>query len=70
LKIGITVEYLSLAGKVPVARDLLQMYASGELINGALHLRILAEISSYPCAFVVFSEFMIFSISLDDVGLN
>jgi len=36
LKIGITVEY---------SRDLLKMYVSGELIKGALHLRILIEIS-------------------------
>ena len=46
------------------------MYASGELINGALHLRTFADISSYPCAFVVFRDFIIFSISLAVVRLN
>ena len=46
------------------------MYVKGELINGALHLRILTEISSYPCAFFVFNDFMIFFISLVDVYLN
>ena len=70
LNIGFTVEYFSLDGKKPVSRDLLQMYVKGELIKGALHLRILTEISSYPCTFFVFSDFIIFSISLVDVYLN
>jgi hypothetical protein len=48
LKIGITVEYFSLHGKEPNSRDLLKMYLREELIKGALHLRILTEISSYP----------------------
>jgi len=51
LKIGITVEYFNIDGKEPNSRDLLKMYVSGELIKGALHLRVLIEISSYPCAF-------------------
>ena len=67
LKIGHTVEYFSLDGKKPVSRDLLQMYVKGELINGALHLRILTGISSYPCAFFVFNDFIVSSISLVDV---
>jgi len=54
LNIGFTVEYFSLDGKEPVSRDLLQMYVKGELLNGALHLRLLTEISSYPCAFFCF----------------
>jgi hypothetical protein len=44
LKIGFTVEYFSLGGKEPVSGDLLQMYVKGELINGAIHLRILTKI--------------------------
>jgi len=48
LKVGITVEYFSLDGKEPNSRDLLKMYVRGELIKGALHLRISSEISLYP----------------------
>ena len=70
LKIGITVEYFNLDGKEPNSRGLLKMYVSGELIKGALHLRILIEISSYPCTFFVFNDFIIFSISSVDVYLN
>jgi hypothetical protein len=47
LKIGVTVEYFNLDGKRPNSSDLLKMYVRGELIKGALHLRILIEISSY-----------------------
>ena len=67
LKIGITVEYFNLDVKESNLRDLLKIYVSGELIKGALHLRILIEISSYPCAFFVFNDFIIFSISSVDV---
>jgi hypothetical protein len=56
LKIGITVEYFNLDGKEPNSRDLLKMYVRGELTKGALHLRILIEISSYTCAFLVFND--------------
>jgi hypothetical protein len=70
LKIGITVEYFNLDGKEPNSRDLLKMYVNGELIKVALHLRILIEISLYPCAFFVFNDFLIFSISSVDVHLN
>jgi len=70
LKIGITVEYFNLDGKEPNSKDLLRMYVSGELIKGALNLRILIEISLYPCAFFVFNDFIIFSISSVDVYLN
>jgi len=70
LKIGTTVECFNLDGKEPSSRDLLKMYVSGELIKGALHLRILIEISSYSCAFFVFNDFIIFSISSVDVYLN
>ena len=70
LKIGITVEYFNLDGKEPNSRDLLRMYVSGELIKGALNLRILFEISSCTCAFFVFNDFIIFSISSVDVYLN
>jgi len=52
LKICMIVEYFNLDGKEPNSRDLLKMYVSGELIKGALHLRILIEISLYPCAFL------------------
>ena len=54
LKIGITVEYFSVDGKEPNSKDFSKMYVRGELIKGALHLRILIEISSYPCAFFCF----------------
>jgi len=67
LKIGITVEYFNLDVKESNSRDLLKMHVGGELIKGALHLRILIEISSYPCAFFVFNDFIIFSISSVDV---
>jgi hypothetical protein len=40
IKIGITVEYFNLDRKEPKSRDLLKMYVRGELIRGALHLRI------------------------------
>jgi hypothetical protein len=46
------------------------MYVRGDLIKGALHLRILIEISSYSCAFLAFSDFIILSISSVDVYLN
>jgi hypothetical protein len=52
LKIGITVEYFDLDGKEPNSRDLLKMYVRGELIKGALHLKILIKISLYPCPFL------------------
>jgi hypothetical protein len=67
LKIGTTVECFNLDGKEPNSRDLLKMYVSGELIKEALHLRILIEIPLYPCAFFVFNDFIIFSISSVDV---
>ena len=70
LKIGITVEYFNLDGKDSNSRDLLKIYVSGELIKGALSLRILIEITLYPCAFFVFNDFIIFSISSVDVHLN
>jgi hypothetical protein len=70
LKIGVTVEYFKLDGKEPNSRDLLKMYVSGELIKRALRLRILIEISAYPCAFFVFNDFIIFSVSSVDVYLN
>ena len=56
LIIGITVKYFNLDGKKPNSKDLLKMYVRGELIKGALHLRILIEISSYTCAFLVFND--------------
>jgi len=67
LKIGITVEYFNLDVKESNSKDLLKIYVSGELIKGSLHLRILIEILSYPCAFFVFNDFIIFSISSVDV---
>jgi hypothetical protein len=70
LKIGVTVEYFSLDGKSPNSRDLLKMYDRGELMKGARHLRILVEISSYACAFFVFSDFIVLSISTVDGYLN
>ena len=70
LKSGITVEYFKQDGKKPNSKDLLKMYVRGELIKGALHLRILIEISLYPCAFFVFSDFIVLSISSVDVYLN
>jgi len=70
LKVIITVDYFNLDGKEPNTGDLLKMYVSGELIKGALNLRILIEISLYPCAFFAFNDFVIFSISSVDVYLN
>jgi len=70
LKIGITVEYFNLDGKEPNSKNLLKMYVRRELIKWTLHLRILIEISSYPCAFFVFSSFIVLSISSVDVYLN
>jgi hypothetical protein len=70
LKIGITVEYFNVDGKEPNSRDLLKTFVSGELIKGALHLRILIEISFYPCAFFVFNDSVNFSISSVHVYLN
>jgi hypothetical protein len=70
LKISITVKYFNLDGKEPNSRDLLKMHVSAELIKGALHLKIFIDISSYPCAFFVFNDFIIFSISSVDVYLN
>ena len=40
LKIVITVDYFNLDGKEPNSRDLIKMYVSGELIKGALNLRV------------------------------
>jgi hypothetical protein len=75
LKISIAVEYFNPDGKEATLkkkseRDLLKIYVRGELIKGARHLRILIEISSYPCALFVFNNFIIFSISSVDVYLN
>jgi len=47
LKIGVTVEHFSLDRKERNSRDLLKLYVR-EPIKGALHLRILTEISSHP----------------------
>jgi hypothetical protein len=69
LKIGVTVEYFNLDRKESNSRDLLKMYVRGELIKGALHLRILIEIHR-TYAFFVFNDFIIFFISLVDVYLN
>ena len=70
LKIVITVDYFNLDGKEPNTGDLLKMYVSGELINWETNLRFLIEISSYWCAFFVFNDCIIFSISSVDVYLN
>jgi hypothetical protein len=71
LKFGFIVVYFNVDGiKTPNSRDLLKIYVRGELIKGALHLRILIAISSYPCAVFVFNDFIIFSISSVDVYLN
>jgi len=46
------------------------MYGSGELIKEAINLRTSIEISSYPCAFFVFNDFINFLNSSVDVYLN
>jgi hypothetical protein len=70
LKMGITVEYFNLDRKELNSRDLLKMYVRGELIKGALHLRILIKISTYPCTVFVFNDFIFLSVSPVDVYLN
>jgi hypothetical protein len=62
LKQGLTMEYFNLSGKTPVLSIALQIYVSGEIINGILSFRILLEISSYPNVSLVFNDFIIFSI--------
>ena len=52
LKIGITIEYFNLDGKESNSKDLLKMYVRGELIKGALHLRILMKFHHIPVHFM------------------
>ena len=65
LRIGITIEYFILSGKMPVAMTLLQMYVRGDDMYIALSVRMYGLISSYPKEFLVFSDFIILIISVD-----
>jgi len=50
-------------GNTPEERDLLQIWAKGEMIKGALNLKIFRGISSYPYEFLVLSDLIILLIS-------
>jgi hypothetical protein len=56
---GFTTDNFNLIGKIPEERDLLNMCAHGELIKGALDLKILVGISSQPWDHFVFRDLII-----------
>jgi hypothetical protein len=64
LCIRIISEYFRREGNIPVDRDLLNMYANGDDINGALASISLTVIPSYPQSDLGFMDLIISSISL------
>ena len=52
----------NLSGKVPILSTALQIWVSGEIINGELNFIILFDISSYQLEFLVFNDLIIFPI--------
>jgi hypothetical protein len=54
----------SLSGNTLASSIVLHVNINGEMINGPLAFIILLEISSYPNEFFIFSDFIIFTISL------
>jgi hypothetical protein len=64
LYIGLISEYFNQVGNIPVDKDLLNMYANGDDINGALAFISLTVIPSYPLAGLSFINLISSSISL------
>ena len=63
LNSGCTSEYFRWSGNIPDDNTLLNMYVSGDSINGALAFRILSDMSSYPCEDLLVRELIILLIS-------
>ena len=55
--------HFNLSGNILVFKIVLQIYVSGDIMYGALHFSIRAEISSYPLVFFDFKDLIIFSAS-------
>ena len=64
---GFISEHFNREGKIPDESDLVHMYVRGDVMKGVFTFRIFIGITSHPREFWVFSDLIIFSISLDVV---
>ena len=62
---GLTVAYFRQSGKIPEDRDLLHIWARGELMKGEHIFINLVDIPSYPEEFLGLRDFIMFSIDMD-----
>jgi len=70
LNSGLTIAYFRRSGKIPEDRDLLHIWAKGELMKGENTFISLVDIPSYPEEFLGFRDFIMFSISLGDTNFK
>jgi len=70
LNSGLTIAYFRQSGKIPEDRDLLQIWAKGELMKEEHIFISLVDIPSYPEEFLGLRDFIMFSISLVDMNFK
>jgi len=70
LNSGLTIAYFRQSGKIPEDRDLLHIWAKGELNKGKHNFISLVDIPSYPEEFLGLRYFIMFSISLIDMNFK
>jgi len=70
LNSGLTIAYFRQSGKIPEDRDLLHLWAKGELMKGEYIFISLVDIPSYPEEFLGLRDFTMFSISLVDTNFK
>jgi len=61
---------LKRSGKIPADKDLLHIWANGELMKGEHICISLVEIPSHPEGFLVLSDCIMFSISLVEMDFK
>jgi len=67
---GLTVAYFKRSGQIPEEKDLLHIWAKGELTKGEHIFISLVDIPSYPEKFLGLRDFTKFSISLVDTDFK
>jgi len=67
---GLTIAYFKQSGKIPEDKDLLHIWAKGELMKGEHIFISLVDIPSYPEEFLGLRDFIMFSISLVDMDFK
>ena len=67
---GLTIAYFKWSGKIPEDKDLLHIWAKGELMKGEHIFISLVDIQSYPEEFLGLRDFTKFSISLVDMDFK